>query len=200
MVSYQMKINSSSALLQHGKTHCTYLRLSYNALAVPSHSGSPPLQMLKKNIARSSSCSRRASAPGPVASYIQEESFLLQVGDNLSPASGPMFVQQGAQPRAEIRASVHLHAERFQEQPLCGHGGASSAAESTCCWHSFSLQVAVYDMGRNNHTLGAALKKACFSGRCMVPSTDVYLERLFIPSLGKRKHSFHNGIGCVVTV
>lgn len=79
-----MKINSSSALLQHGKTHCTYLRLSYNALAVPSYSGSPPLQMLKKNNTRSSSCSQRASAPGPVASYIQEESFLLQVSDNLS--------------------------------------------------------------------------------------------------------------------
>lgn len=140
--------------------------------------------------------------PGPVDSYAQAYSFSLQVGGNLSPVSDPVFVQQGAQPRAEIKASVHLRTEHFQEQPLCGHAGASSAAESTCCWHSLSLQVTtVCDIDRSNHTLGAALqKKPCFSGRCMVPSTAVYLERLFIPSVGKRKHSVHNGIGCVVTV
>lgn len=205
LVSYQMEINSSRALLQHGKTYHVCFILSFNTV-VTSHHGSPPLHMLNKNIARRSFClegflclvlwtpickcncfslhfgcsdlfcdrihagrlfpkplalylSRKMSRPeAPCYSGLALQVHTLSIGnlprlrevhrgfwqragqcDRSShpglasfPYRAPsvsVILQQGVQPQAEIKASIHLCAECFQFQLFCGPNGTSSTAE-----------------------------------------------------------------------
>lgn len=136
-----MEINSSRALLQHGKTQHVCFIVGSNTV-VTSHRGSPPLHMLNKNISRSSSCLEGLLC---LVLFLQAYCFSLHFG-----CSG-LFCDR-------------IYADRSFPKPLALYVSRKMSCPEAPCYWGLALQVHTLSIG-NPPRVSACPQRVLVEGR-----------------------------------